>query len=81
VSAHLKPKRKGAERTALTENLAKLTGGDVSLTQAAAILGGAIDAALEDMCVEREIFWRYANENTWRLWRALEASGTLKEVK
>lgn len=81
----MRPMRKGAVRTALTGNLAQLTKGDISIEQGAAILGGAIDEALNDITggskEVRDVFWRLANENCWRLWRALEASNQLKEIK
>lgn len=46
----------------------------------AAIVGGAIKQACEDMAIDEEAFFRYLNENIWRLTRALEASNLLDKV-
>jgi len=89
----MKPKKKGKARTELATNirdLLLLLPADLSELRAresklvAAILGGAIDQALEDMGHDkglREIFWRYANENCWRMTRSLRASGQLDKIQ
>lgn len=54
----------------------------------AAVLGGAIEEALREMypgnpgqqAATAQMFWRYTNENLWRLTRALEASGLLDKA-
>lgn len=52
----------------------------------AAVLGGAIEEAIREMfplAEQKKItadFWRYTNENLWRLTRALEASNLLDKA-
>ena len=61
----------------------------------AKVLGGALEQALDDMYLEDhgfareparrreflERFWRYFNDNTWRLARALRASNQLDKIR
>lgn len=88
----MKPKKKGKARTELEKNIRDIAvgaptfvpPGKDSVFYVAAILGGAIDQALEDMGHDkglREIFWRYANENCWRMTRSLRASGQLGKIQ
>lgn len=88
----MKPMKAGSARTALTENIGDLLIQYHSPDQidpravklVAAVLGGAVEAALEDMGHDkglREIFWRYTNDNCWRMTRALRASGQLDKIK
>jgi len=77
-----------------TKGIAIHSGINVSHTLAA-ILGGAINESLDQALRGRLVglrddeelkkttadFWRLFNENTWRLTRALKASGLIKEIK
>lgn len=93
----MRPLRKGAARTGLTDGLAKLfDGAEVKTSEEAhavarrqaAVLGGAIEEALREMypgnpgqqAATSQMFWRYTNENLWRLTRALEASRLLDKA-
>lgn len=82
----MRPLRKGAARTGLTENLTELRQHQPLLTdpQVAAVIGGAATQTLADMGHdkgEQEVFFRMFNENMWRLTRALRASGTLHNIE
>jgi hypothetical protein len=98
----MKPLRKGKARSELAQGLAKLivsapqsgeAGSTAGFTERvsqlqAAVLGGAIEAALlelkfQSLPSDKEVlatFWRLTNENLWRLTRALEASGLLDKA-
>jgi len=82
----MKPLGPSKARTELLESLMELTTGDCSMTQTAAILGGAIDEALYEVTGSRDkqqraIFWKYLNHNLWDLIRTLKASNLLDKVR
>jgi len=88
----MKPMKKGKARTELRNEIFDLLvqrtpPQDIdpqAVLIVAAVLGGAIDQALEDMGHDkglREVFWRYANENCWRMTRSLRASGQLDKIQ
>lgn len=91
----MRPLRKGAARTGLINGLKALAyfvrygpeaagKGDEVLDRTAeleaTILGGAVVQTCKDMGIDEEIFFRYTNENVWRLTRALKASNLLDKV-
>ena len=93
----MRPLKKGAARTALAESLDDLVapsiafvenkhndiGTVLTMTQIAAIVGGAIDGTLDEMNTAPEIkamFWRLFNHNLWNLIRSLRASNQLGKV-
>lgn len=86
----MKPMAAGKARTELDKNIREIADSlpmdavHDKIFVVSAVLGGAINAALEDMGHDkglREVFWRYANENCWRMTRSLRASGQLEKIR
>lgn len=87
----MRPLRKGAARTGLQRGLEELAlSRSISTTEEslltrvsrlqAAVLGGALKQTCDDMKIDVEVFFRYTNENIWRLTRALGASNLLDQA-
>lgn len=103
----MRPMKPGAARSALAENIAELLRPEIPTATLvpgseshdakilAAVLGGAINAALDAIYLEqhgfertaeeskaiREVFWRHANHATWQMTRSLRASGQLEKIR
>lgn len=84
----MRPMKPGAARSALADNATVLVLDAENASRGcqilAAVLGGAVEAALEDLHFDkdqRKVFWRLTNENCWRMTRSLRASGQLEKIR
>lgn len=89
----MKPLSKGKARSELAANIKGLVErefdssfpSDETISRTAAVLGGAIDSALDEMGFkskeDRAFFWKVANHNCWMMTRSLKASGQLDKIK
>lgn len=88
----MRPMKPGAARSALADNATGLLSQYIvppdldprAVHVLSAVLGGAIEAALEELHFnkdQRQVFWRLTNENCWRMTRSLRASGQLEKIR